>query len=74
MKVISDGKFPVKIWTDYVEAEALEQLHNLSTMPFIHKHIAVMPDVHAGRGATIGSVIPTVRPVHILKQVLCVKG
>lgn len=63
MKVLSEGKFPVKIWTDHVEKEALEQLHNISTMPFIHKHIAVMPDVHAGKGATVGSVIPTVGAV-----------
>lgn len=58
-KVLSDGKFPVKIWTDDVEEEALQQLKNLSNMPFIHRHVAVMPDVHAGRGSTIGTVIAT---------------
>lgn len=52
----------IKAWVDGVQLEeaAEQQLHNLSSMPFIHKHIAVMPDVHWGRGATVGSVIPTV--------------
>ena len=54
-----EGCAPVKIWTDDVEASALQQLHNMSTLPFIHKHIAVMPDVHWGMGSTVGSVIPT---------------
>ena len=46
-----------------VETAALSQLHNLASMPFIHHHIAVMPDVHVGKGATIGSVIPTVKAI-----------
>lgn len=50
---------PVKIWTDDIEDGAYEQLKLLSKMPFIHSHVAVMPDVHFGMGATIGSVIPT---------------
>lgn len=54
-----DGKVPIKIWTDDIETEAMDQLINMSKLPFIHKHIAVMPDVHAGKGSTIGSVIPT---------------
>ena len=58
-KVLSTGKMPVKIYTDDIESEAEKQLHELSTLPFIHKHVAAMPDVHAGIGATIGSVIPT---------------
>lgn len=51
----------IKAWTDGVpvEDEARKQLSNAAAMPFIHKHIAVMPDVHVGKGATIGSVIPT---------------
>lgn len=49
------------MWTDYVpvEEQALQQIMNISQMPFIHKHIAIMPDVHYGIGATVGSVIPT---------------
>ncbi|SFI82496.1 RtcB family protein [Nitrosomonas sp. Nm34] len=57
-KVLRNG-VPVKIWTEEVDQSALDQLSDLSKLPFIHKHIAVMPDVHAGTGSTIGSVIPT---------------
>lgn len=51
---------PIKIWTAEVEDKARQQLENIATLPFIHKHIAVMPDVHLGKGATVGSVIPTI--------------
>ncbi|GKX54871.1 RNA-splicing ligase RtcB [Leminorella grimontii] len=53
---------PVKMWTKGVpvEEEAKRQLENTAKMPFVFKHIAVMPDVHLGKGSTIGSVIPTV--------------
>ncbi|TXI95152.1 MAG: RtcB family protein, partial [Burkholderiaceae bacterium] len=52
---------PIKMWTDGVpvEDDAKEQLMNTAKMPFIFKHLAVMPDVHLGKGSTIGSVIPT---------------
>ena len=51
----------IKAWTDGVQLEdaARKQLENVAALPFIHKHIAVMPDVHWGMGATVGSVIPT---------------
>ena len=54
--------FPVKAWTRGVqfEEEARRQVLNVASMPFIHKWVAIMPDVHWGLGATIGSVIPTV--------------
>ena len=42
-----------------IEHQAQQQLRNISTLPFIFKHIAVMPDVHLGKGATVGSVIAT---------------
>lgn len=58
-----EGSSPVKIWTTDVEASALQQLHNMATLPFIHKHIAVMPDVHWGMGSTVGSVIPTIKAI-----------
>ncbi|MCH9696735.1 MAG: RtcB family protein [Gammaproteobacteria bacterium] len=58
-QVISKGKVPVKLYTDSVEPQAREQLINLAHLPCVHKHIAVMPDVHYGKGATVGSVIPT---------------
>lgn len=57
------ARVPVKIWTNDVEDEALAQLENLASMPFIFKHVAVMPDCHAGIGATIGSVVATKRAV-----------
>ena len=52
---------PAKMWTDGVpvEPQALEQIKATASLPFIHRHIAVMPDVHLGIGATIGTVIPT---------------
>lgn len=54
-------RVPLKMWTRGVpvDSQAKEQLVNLTSLPFIHKHIAVMPDVHGGIGSTIGSVIPT---------------
>ncbi|UNK61258.1 RtcB family protein [Buttiauxella ferragutiae] len=52
---------PIKMWTQGVPVEprAQEQLLYTAKMPFIFKHMAVMPDVHLGKGSTIGSVIPT---------------
>jgi len=57
-KIITKGKVRVKIYTDDIEPQAYQQLCNLSQLPFIHRHIAAMPDVHFGKGATVGSVIP----------------
>ncbi|RYF94430.1 MAG: RtcB family protein [Caulobacteraceae bacterium] len=56
----SDGVH-IKAWTRGVpiEESAMKQLRNVASLPFIHKHLAVMPDVHWGMGATVGSVIPT---------------
>ncbi|VUD67596.1 RNA-splicing ligase RtcB [Thalassocella blandensis] len=51
--------WPVKIYTRDIEQSALSQLKNVAKLPIIHSHIAAMPDVHAGVGATVGSVIPT---------------
>jgi tRNA-splicing ligase RtcB len=58
-QVISDTKRPIKIWTDEVEPEAEKQLRTLADLPFIYRHVAVMPDVHAGKGSTVGTVIAT---------------
>lgn len=57
----SSSGAPIKMWTQGVpvEPEARQQLLNTASMPFIFKHMAVMPDVHLGKGSTIGSVIPT---------------
>ena len=64
-EVMSAGGVPIKSWTRGVpfEEEARQQLRNISQMPFIHSHVAVMPDVHLGKGATIGSVVPTLGAV-----------
>jgi tRNA-splicing ligase RtcB len=60
---VFEGKtVPIKAWTRGVPIEdsAMAQLRNVASLPFIHSHVAVMPDVHWGMGATVGSVIPTV--------------
>lgn len=64
-QVIHDeGSRPIKIWTDEVEASALTQLKNLSRLPFINSNgVACMPDVHAGIGSTVGTVIATEKAV-----------
>ncbi|KRD73961.1 RtcB family protein [Lysobacter sp. Root983] len=56
------GSAPIKLWTRGVplEDEARQQLQNIAKLPFIHRWIAVMPDVHLGKGATVGSVVPTI--------------
>ena len=60
-----EGGVPIKAWTRGVPIEdvAAKQLANVARMPFIHQWVAVMPDVHWGIGATVGSVIPTVGAV-----------
>ncbi|MGR9108046.1 MAG: RtcB family protein [Gammaproteobacteria bacterium] len=65
-EVIADqGKVPIKSWTRGVafDESAKSQLREIAALPFIYKWIAVMPDVHLGKGATIGSVVPTLGAV-----------
>lgn len=62
-QVITEGKKPVKVWTDELDPGARAQLVNVSKLPFIHHHVAAMPDGHRGIGATIGSVIATHRAI-----------
>ena len=59
------AKFPIKEWTVGVEMEdhARAQLHNVANLPFIYKHIAVLPDAHAGIGCVVGSVVPTTKAI-----------
>ena len=55
-------RFPVKIWLEdmsQIEESCLEQVYNLSQLPFIHKWVCLMPDTHAGKGMPIGGVIAT---------------
>ena len=49
----------VKSWTTDIDPETREQLSNVAALPFIFQHVAVMPDAHAGKGSTIGTVIAT---------------
>ncbi|HYQ65106.1 RtcB family protein [Actinophytocola sp.] len=54
------GKYvDIQMWTqpETVEPQAMRQLHNIAALPWTYKHVAVMPDVHYGKGATVGSVI-----------------
>jgi tRNA-splicing ligase RtcB len=60
---LSEGRVPVKIYTGEIEPEARQQLVNISNLPIVHHHVAAMPDVHLGIGATVGSVIPTVKAI-----------
>jgi tRNA-splicing ligase RtcB (3'-phosphate/5'-hydroxy nucleic acid ligase) len=57
------GRVPVKVWTDDIEETARVQLENLSRLPFVLKHVAVMPDVHWGNGTSVGTVIPTIKAI-----------
>lgn len=60
-QLLESSGAPIKIWAHGVpvEEEARQQLLRTAKMPFIYKHLAVMPDVHLGKGSTIGTVIPT---------------
>lgn len=58
-QTLHGAQVPVHIFTDDIDAQALRQLHNIASLPIVHPHVAAMPDVHAGIGATVGSVIPT---------------
>lgn len=50
-------------WASVIDEKTLEQAKTASTMPFIFPHLALMPDAHLGKGATVGSVIPTERAI-----------
>jgi tRNA-splicing ligase RtcB (3'-phosphate/5'-hydroxy nucleic acid ligase) len=56
---LNKGNVPVKVWTTDIEPEAIQQLVNVAKLPIVFGHVAAMPDVHMGIGATVGSVIPT---------------
>ncbi len=62
---LADGGVPIKSWTQGVvfDENARQQLINISRLPFVYKWLAAMPDVHLGKGATIGSVVPTLGAV-----------
>jgi tRNA-splicing ligase RtcB len=62
-QTIDEGAVPVKVFTDDLEQSARQQLVSLSRLPIVHHHVAAMPDVHAGIGATVGCVIATKQAV-----------
>lgn len=59
IKTVLQSGVPVKVWADNIEEAAKIQLENTARLPFVFKHVAAMPDVHLGIGATIGSVVAT---------------
>lgn len=76
-KVIEGKRVPIKIWTHDVEEEAQKQLETVAGLPFIFHHVAAMPDVHAGWGSTVGSVIATkkaVCPSFVGVDIGCIDG
>jgi tRNA-splicing ligase RtcB (3'-phosphate/5'-hydroxy nucleic acid ligase) len=56
---------PIRQWTDGVPVEeaALQQIANVASLPIVWPHVAIMPDVHFGYGATVGTVVPTLRAI-----------
>jgi len=58
-KVIATEKLPIKIWADEIDDNAIDQAKNLANLPFVFKHVALMPDVHLGYGMPIGGVLAT---------------
>ena len=59
MYEIALNETPIKIWAKYVDAHAMKEIFNLSTLPFVFHHLAFMPDVHGGKGMPIGGVLAT---------------
>jgi tRNA-splicing ligase RtcB (3'-phosphate/5'-hydroxy nucleic acid ligase) len=58
-KVSIQARLPIKSWASILEPEAAAQVINIANLPFIHRHVALMPDAHAGKGSTVGTVIAT---------------
>ncbi len=56
-----DGALPLYVWGEEgIEQEAIDQVSRISHLPFVHHHVALMPDAHFGIGACVGSVVPTI--------------
>lgn len=59
MRVFTGNNVPIKMWLDDIDNNAMEQAVDLASLPFAFKHIAIMPDAHAGLGMPIGGVLAT---------------
>ena len=61
IEMVEQGRVPIKLWSDGVDVgpEAMTQVRNVASLPVVGPHVAIMPDVHWGVGATVGPVIPT---------------
>jgi len=58
-QILKTENIPIKLWLDDLEGEALSQAKNLANLPFVHSHVAIMPDAHMGYGMPIGGVMAT---------------
>lgn len=58
-QIVTTEKVPIKLWLDDIEDGAMDQARNLANLPFVYRHIAVMPDAHFGYGMPIGGVMAT---------------
>ncbi len=62
-QIIDGARVPVMVYTEQLDATARRQLENIARLPVVYRHVAAMPDVHAGIGATVGAVIPTLHAI-----------
>ncbi len=58
-RIIKTENVPIKLWLNDIEQGAMEQARNIANLPFVHSHIAIMPDAHLGYGMPIGGVMAT---------------
>lgn len=58
-QIVTTENIPIKLWLNDIEDGAMEQARNLANLPFVYKHIAIMPDAHFGYGMPIGGVMAT---------------
>jgi tRNA-splicing ligase RtcB len=73
-KVITSEKTAIKLWLDDMDSGALAQVKNLANLPFIFKHVAVMPDAHQGYGMPIGGVMASEEMVIPMRSGLTFRG
>ncbi|MCZ6842345.1 MAG: RtcB family protein, partial [SAR324 cluster bacterium] len=62
-RLLDNTGFPERLWGKNVEEQAQQQLRNVSALPHLFRHVAAMPDVHYGIGATVGTVLASINMV-----------